>query len=225
MENVLDERDQWIVQALQLDGRASFEQIGRALGLPAQTVARRYQRLRADGTVRVVGRSPYWAVGGTPWLLRIQCTPDRADRIASALAGHPATTWVRTSGGGEIVCGLRAGSAEEEENLLTRLDRTPRVVGFAAYCILHRFRAGRAPWRGWPAPLDPAAAARLTADQPEPSTDAAPPQVGGRIARDGIKPDRPERVIRPPPPPHPPPGSAGPGPPAPGRRATAKTRP
>ncbi|MEE6258379.1 Lrp/AsnC family transcriptional regulator [Plantactinospora sonchi] len=174
MESGMDERDQWIIQALQFDGRASFERIGRAVGLPAQTVARRYQRLRADRTVRVVGRSPYWAVGATPWLLRIQCTPDRADRIALALAERTATTWVRTSGGGEIVCGLRAGSPEEEENLLTRLDRTPRVVGFTAYCILHRFRAGRAPWRGWPAPLDPAAVALLTADQPPTPHPAAP---------------------------------------------------
>jgi DNA-binding Lrp family transcriptional regulator len=173
----MDERDQWIIQALQVDGRASFERIGRAVGLPAQLVARRYQRLRAEGTVRVVGWSPYWAVGATPWLLRIRCTPDRTDRVARALAAQPATTWVRTSGGGEIVCGLRAATPGEEEQLLANLDRTPRVVSVAASCVLHRFRAGRAPWRGWPSPLGPDRVALLAPDE---STSRRPERADGR---------------------------------------------
>lgn len=186
METVIGPHDQWIIQALQLDGRASFERIGRAVGLPAQTVARRYRRMRAAGTVRVVGRSPYWAVGATPWLLRIRCTPDRTDRLARALAGQRATTWVRAGAGGEIVCGLRAGTPDEEERLLAALDRTPRVVNLAAYRILHRFRDGRSPWHGWPAPLGAERAALLapgTPPAPTPDTPAGPGSPPGRPRR------------------------------------------
>ena len=43
------------MQALQIDGRASFSRIARFLGVSDQTVARRFRRLAAADGLRVFG--------------------------------------------------------------------------------------------------------------------------------------------------------------------------
>ena len=51
----LDAVDRALIHALHLDGRAPFTKIGDVLGVSTQTVARRYRRLRAEASLRVVG--------------------------------------------------------------------------------------------------------------------------------------------------------------------------
>ncbi len=53
--DTLDELDQKVLQALQLDGRAPFSRIAAVLGVWDQTIARRYKRMRSSGNLRVVG--------------------------------------------------------------------------------------------------------------------------------------------------------------------------
>ncbi|MFC0599569.1 AsnC family transcriptional regulator [Streptomyces palmae] len=148
-----DELDQWIVQALQIDGRASFSRIGEVLGVSAQTVARRYRRLRGARVLRVIGKPYLNLIGQAAWMLRITCVPDATERIAGVLAARPDTNWVQLSSDGtEIVCGLRA-APDQSQALLAKLPRTPRVVGVTGHCVLRRFRGGPAPWTGWTRPL------------------------------------------------------------------------
>jgi len=52
----LDELDWQVLQALQLDGRASFRLIGQVLGVSENTVARRYRNLCTLG-LRTVART------------------------------------------------------------------------------------------------------------------------------------------------------------------------
>ncbi|MFI6833783.1 Lrp/AsnC family transcriptional regulator [Kribbella sp. NPDC050241] len=53
---MLDDLDRAIAHALHIDGRAPFNRIAAVLGVSDQTVARRYQRLRSGGLLRVVGQ-------------------------------------------------------------------------------------------------------------------------------------------------------------------------
>src|SRR5438105_14295009 len=48
----MDNRDLAIVAALQRDGRATFAEIGRAVGLAASSVHQRGRRLEAHGAIR-----------------------------------------------------------------------------------------------------------------------------------------------------------------------------
>lgn len=113
--------------------------VGEVLGVSAQTVTRRYSRLRATGSLRVLGRTHPQAVGDEEWFLRVTCAPDATEQVARALARHDETVWTHvTSGGTEIVCTTR--NPEGAEPLLLRnLPKTPRVTSIAAHCLLHTY--------------------------------------------------------------------------------------
>src|ERR1700760_4745948 len=86
-----DPLDVQLVYALQLDGRAPFSVIGDVLGVSDQTIARRYNRLRWSGLLRVRGLVEPDLLGLRSWLIRVQCTPSAAAAVAEALARRPGT--------------------------------------------------------------------------------------------------------------------------------------
>nr|WP_042198929.1 AsnC family transcriptional regulator [Kibdelosporangium sp. MJ126-NF4]CEL23625.1 Transcriptional regulator, AsnC family [Kibdelosporangium sp. MJ126-NF4]CTQ93162.1 Transcriptional regulator, AsnC family [Kibdelosporangium sp. MJ126-NF4] len=140
----LDSTDRALIHALHIDGRAPFSKIGEVLGLSDQTVARRYRKLRASSTVRVVGQTLPWRVGHVRWHLRIKCAPSAALPVAAALSRRPDTYWVRMySGGTEIGCVTQSYTADETDTLLLQqLPRTPRINDVSAHSLLHMFQGG-----------------------------------------------------------------------------------
>ncbi|MFC4080470.1 Lrp/AsnC family transcriptional regulator [Amycolatopsis samaneae] len=142
---MLDAVERGLLQALQIDGRIAFSRLGALLGVSDQTVARRYARLRAEEGVRVFGAVWPEAVGNQLWMVRVRCTPDAVAGLARALARQPETSWVQiASGGAEILCMAQvpADAMSAESAVLSRLPRTPRVVGVSAHCVLHTFFGG-----------------------------------------------------------------------------------
>ncbi len=136
--------DVQLVYALQLDGRAPFRVIGDVLGVSDQTIARRYNRLRSSGLLRVRGLVEPDRLGLRSWIIRVQCTPSAAAVVAGALARRPDTAWISlTSGGTEVACVVRTRSGDEDSHLL--LDTLPRsrgVTGITAQCVLHTYFGG-----------------------------------------------------------------------------------
>jgi DNA-binding Lrp family transcriptional regulator len=136
--------DVQLVYALQLDGRAPFSLIGEVLGVSDQTIARRYNRLRSAGRLRVRGLVEPDLLGLRSWLIRVQCTPSTAATVAEALARRPDTAWISlTSGGTEVACVVRTRTGEDGSHLL--LDTLPRsrgVTGITAQCVLHTYFGG-----------------------------------------------------------------------------------
>jgi DNA-binding Lrp family transcriptional regulator len=139
---VLDRVDRQILHALQLAPRAPFARIATVLAVSEQTVARRYQRMRTAGVVRVLARpEPTRLPGTTYWTLRIGCRPGAAGALADALAQRGDTSWVSIgAGGAEITC--QATVTEGRAGLLHHLPRASTVLTFSAHQIMHRF-AGR----------------------------------------------------------------------------------
>ncbi len=173
----LDELDRQILHALQLAPRAPFARLATVLDVSEQTVARRYQRMRGTGVVRIVARPvPTRQLGSSYWTLRIGCRPGTADALADALARRGDTAWISIGAGGAEVT-LQADVPENHAGLLHHLPRASNVLTFSAHQVLHRF-----PGRGetdWIAPeghhLDPAQRALLTEGAPAPP--AAPPRL------------------------------------------------
>ncbi|OIV37792.1 AsnC family protein [Mangrovactinospora gilvigrisea] len=139
----LPPEDLSLAHALQLDGRAPFRRIAEVLGVSDQTVARRYTRLVASGTLRAIGQVDPLACGETSWMVRVRCTPDAAAALAEALARREETSWVSLiSGGTEISLSVRElpqAAASPDNLLLRRLPRTPRVTDVQAHARLHAY--------------------------------------------------------------------------------------
>ncbi|GAA1921684.1 Lrp/AsnC family transcriptional regulator [Streptantibioticus ferralitis] len=168
-----DELDLQLLQALQLDGRAPFSKIAGVLGVSDQTVARRYAKLRSRGGLRVIGATDETRIGRTRWYLRLSCTPDAAEALATALARRPDTSWVGlTSGGTEVLCVMAARNRDERDALLfDKLQRTPRVTAVSAHCLLHTFYGGSLGWFSKAEILPPEQIAALTPPPAEPGPD------------------------------------------------------
>jgi len=170
---VLDDVDRGLLQALVVDGRASFARIGEVLGVSDRTVARRYARMCETNLVRLVGDVDALRLGGAEWVIRVQCEQGSAAQVAEALARRDDTRWVNLlSGGTEISASLRSWSAtERDELILHRLQRTAPVVAVTAHSVLHVFGGGRQGLDG-PGSLAPEQVAALRpAHVGDPSTD------------------------------------------------------
>ncbi|MCX4754382.1 Lrp/AsnC family transcriptional regulator [Kitasatospora purpeofusca] len=185
METVtLDGLDRALLHALHVDGRAPFRRIAEVLGVSDQTVARRYQRLRAAGVVRVVGRTDARSLGQVDWLTRIRCVPDAAAPLAEALARRPDTSWVSLLSGGEIVCNARGRlRPEREELLLGALPRSPRVLSVSAHYLLRTYVGGQVAWSGRTSALTEGQIGRLRAAA---TAGAGAAETGGPAVPDGL---------------------------------------
>jgi Lrp/AsnC family transcriptional regulator, regulator for asnA, asnC and gidA len=122
----IDDVDEAIIRLLQDDGRRSYGEIGRAVGLSEAAARQRVNRLREAGLMRIVavtdplrlGRAVVATVG-----LRVSRDPRH---IAAQLAQVPAIEWVVITAGSfdlliEIV-------AENEAELLTILSEQIRSL-------------------------------------------------------------------------------------------------
>jgi DNA-binding Lrp family transcriptional regulator len=84
---VLDHVDQRIVAALAVNGRATWGQVGRCVGVSETTASRRAQRLFDTGLLRIVGVPDPLACGfGQPVLVHLRCAPGAVRRVASQLS-------------------------------------------------------------------------------------------------------------------------------------------
>ena len=169
----IDVLDRQILYTVQLGPRASFSDLGAALGVSEQTVARRYRRMHAAGVVRVVGLVNPARIGRTDWIVRVHCRPDAAAPLADALSRRDDVSWVTlVSGGSEIVCTTRPDSDDQRDELLRRLPRTAQVLSFGAQAVLHRFWDDRGPdWSGYVETPEPGRLAHLPAWDPMPDAD------------------------------------------------------
>lgn len=191
----LDPLDRKLLQALQLDGRAPFNRIADVLGVSDQTVARRFRRLRSTLQLRVLGITDESRLGGNTWLLRLGCTPDTAEQLASALARRPDTAHISViSGGTEVMCAMKPRTRQaRDELLLDRLQRSPRVTSVSAHCLLHRFYGGPLGWLSKINALSPDERAALSPPPVGPGTDGvvlddADEALLAVLARDGRAP-------------------------------------
>jgi DNA-binding Lrp family transcriptional regulator len=162
----LDRIDRQILHALQISPRAPFARLATVLEVSEQTVARRFQRMRTHGVVRVTALpEPSHQPGTASWTLRIGCRPGSAAGLADALARRSDTAWVSIgAGGAEVTC--QANIDDDRgvtDGLLYHLPRASSVLTFSAHQMLHRFAGrGEVDWIARVNPLSDEQQAALT---------------------------------------------------------------
>ncbi|MFE9921525.1 Lrp/AsnC family transcriptional regulator [Streptomyces sp. NPDC005774] len=167
----LDSLDLKLLQALELDGRASFSRIAQVLGVSDQTVARRFRRLRTTMNLRVTGMTDDSRLGRDGWIVRLGCSRNTASQLAGTIAGRPDTHYVDLAAGGtEVVCAISPRSSQERDDLLLeRLQRIPHVTSVGAHCILRSYYGNSLRWLRKISALGPEEEAALRTPAPGPS--------------------------------------------------------
>lgn len=142
---VADDIDRAILRLLQLDARRPFSAMAAELEVSDQTVARRYQRLRARAGVRVVAVTQPNINTERMSLFRIRVSHD-LDTVAANLARRDDTAWVNVVSGPSglelTVMVYRDRTAHGEFALMKRLSDLPDVVSVTAQSCLHMFFGG-----------------------------------------------------------------------------------
>lgn len=139
----MDVLDRRLVAALQVSPRASWGEIGRAVGEHERTVARRLQRLITDGAVQVTAIYDDLRSGhGRPVHLHVQVRAGMSAMVADALASRPDTRSVYSvTGAADIGAELVAPSrAALHEILNVEVHGIDGVAGTQTQVVLHTFR-------------------------------------------------------------------------------------
>jgi Lrp/AsnC family transcriptional regulator, regulator for asnA, asnC and gidA len=116
----VDVHDRKIIDQLRIDGRRSFGEIGRYVGLSEGSVRQRYRRLLELGVVQVVGMPNGVELGYLEAHLSVRVRGVAVDSVARALAALPEVTFVGTSiGGFDLSVDVRFDDRERLNDFLT----------------------------------------------------------------------------------------------------------
>jgi Lrp/AsnC family transcriptional regulator for asnA, asnC and gidA len=122
----LDEVSKGIIEQLQEDGRRSYAEIGKAVGLSEAAVRQRVQKLTDAGVMQVVAVTDPMQLGFyRQAMIGIRATGDTT-RLAEHLAAIPAIDYVVLTAGSfdilaEVVC-------ESDEDLIELLNHRIRAI-------------------------------------------------------------------------------------------------
>jgi len=123
----VDDLDFAILDELQDDGRRSFREIGKRLGVAPATVRTRVQQLMSDGVVEIVAVPNPWKLGvGFFVVIALRLDPDKANEVADLLAERDETSYVGVAVTGcEVLCEIALGSPRDfavyREEVLAKL--------------------------------------------------------------------------------------------------------
>jgi DNA-binding Lrp family transcriptional regulator len=140
----LDEMDRGLVAALQLNGRAPWRQVARAVQASESTVARRGQQLLDSGVVGVTGTLDHLRCGlGISLQVRLRCRPGTVTLVAEALAALPVTRFVTVVTGSADVAAefVVAGHRDATRVLVDGLPRPDDIVETESMVVVRKFSA------------------------------------------------------------------------------------
>lgn len=122
----LDEISKQIIEQLQHDGRKSYAEIGKAVGLSEAAVRQRVQKLTESGVMQIVAVTDPLRLGfARQAMVGIKCTGD-VTAVAEALSQLSAVDYVVLTAGGfdllvELVC-------ENDDQLIALLNQRIRTL-------------------------------------------------------------------------------------------------
>ncbi|MEA5457323.1 Lrp/AsnC family transcriptional regulator [Sinomonas sp. JGH33] len=140
---MISETDLAIVHALQLNPRATWRDIGGALELSAETVSRRWEALRDEGTAWIMPvPGPRYLSGGASAFVFLASAASHQNQLVERLCGNPAFGTVsRVAGPHDLAVDCFAGSHEELAAVLTTaFADAPEVLARDVLLVTRLFR-------------------------------------------------------------------------------------
>jgi len=139
----LDNIDLYILQTLQQDGRISFTEIAKQVGVSETTIRNRYQNLTERGIVRTVGVVDPYALGfQAPALINIKVNPPQIEETARQIAVLPEVSYLVMTLGAfdlnvEVLC---RDLAHLTELLTKRIQTIPGIQSTEILLIAHTYK-------------------------------------------------------------------------------------
>lgn len=154
VQPTIDDLDRRILEELGDDGRLSFREIGKRMGVTAATVRARFLQLRREGLVEVVAVPNPWRMGFTFFAaVGLRLAADRSNEVSDLLAAHEEVTWVaRVATGYDVMCEVALPDAQAfgryKEEVLAKLPGIQSIDVFVLWEIRkfhYRFASPSAP--------------------------------------------------------------------------------
>ncbi|NJC21523.1 DNA-binding Lrp family transcriptional regulator [Arthrobacter pigmenti] len=139
----LDELDRCILSALQIHGRASWQQIARAAGTSDSTVSRRVNQMLDDGLVQVIAATdPLLCDEGYPVLVQITSRAGATAEVARELAIRPDVRFAAlVTGSFDVVVELIVRSQTELCYVLfNEIERIPGVWSTTTESVVAHYK-------------------------------------------------------------------------------------
>jgi Lrp/AsnC family transcriptional regulator, regulator for asnA, asnC and gidA len=151
----VDVIDRKIIDQLRIDGRRSFGEIGRYVGLSEASVRARYRRLLGLGIVQVVGMPNATGMGFLEAHLSIRVRGATLASVANALSEMPEVKFVGASiGSFDLTVDVRfSDNAHLAEFLSERVRRIPGVDVVETATVLEVIKDDYV-WAGFREPVD-----------------------------------------------------------------------
>ena len=125
-QSQLDEVSKLIIEQLQKDGRKSYSEIGKVVGLSEAAVRQRVQKLTESGVMQIVAVTDPLKLGfSRQAMIGVKCVGD-VTQVAEALAKIPSVDYVVLTAGSfdvmaEVVC-------ENDDQLIALLNERIRAL-------------------------------------------------------------------------------------------------
>ncbi len=138
----LDRIDEQLVALLQADARATFAELGAAVGLSAPAAKRRVDRLRATGVI--TGFTAVVDPAALGWTteayVELFCAPRTAPATVFAVAARypQVVSSCTVSGDANALLHVRAADVHDLERILQRIEAEPIVVRTRSVIVLSR---------------------------------------------------------------------------------------
>ena len=140
---MLDQIDRSILSHLQADGRKSYTEIARALGVTEGTVRKRAAKLVEDDVIRIIGLVDPHKVGfEAPAIIQVTVAPPHLDTAAQAIKSFPEVSYLLMVSGEydlmvEVRCRDRHHLADFIRDNLQMVDGVQKTV---STLVLHTYK-------------------------------------------------------------------------------------
>lgn len=139
----MDRLDYEILSALQQDGRRSFTEIGKRLGVSEGTIRKRVTRLMVDGVIRIIGLVDPHLVGfDAPAMIQVSVSPPHLEEAAQAIAQFPEVSYLlMVSGEFDLIVEVRCRNREHLASFIRdQLQQVTGVQRTVSSLVLHTYK-------------------------------------------------------------------------------------
>jgi Lrp/AsnC family transcriptional regulator for asnA, asnC and gidA len=135
----IDKLDFAILNLVQKDGRMSFTDIAKSLGIAVGTVRNRFTRMIDDKTIQIIGRiNPHRVGFNAPATITISIEPQFMDDVIAEIVKFPEVSYLSVlTGEYEVMLDVMCRDANHlTDFLMKRLARVKGVTNFRSSLIL-----------------------------------------------------------------------------------------